>query len=805
MKYGYFDGPNKEYVITRPDTPLPWINYLGCEEYCGLMSNTAGGYSFYKDPKERRLLRYRYNNIPYDRGGRYIYVRDNKTSEFWSATWQPVLKPTAKMSEGGEPALFQVQEGKKDDYIYECRHGLGYTKITSNYKGIQTATTYFVPLGHSCEVWMMEVKNNSLQSRSLSLFSFVEFCLWDALNDMTDYQYNLNIGETKVEGNTIYHLSRYRVEKSYFAYFASSADIAGFDTQREDFLGRYGDLSAPRAVVENKPNNSIACGWAPVGSHNIQLELKSGETKTMIFVLGISEKTGAEKEVIKKFSSKESTEKELAKLKKYWDDNLSKLWVKTPDEDVNLMVNVWNQYQVRTTFNWSRSASYYESGIGRGMGFRDSNQDTMGFVYQIPDKVKQRIIDLASTQFEEGDAHHQYSPLTKKGNGRGYSDDHLWLVYSVAAYLKETGDKAFLKLKVPFESGKKAPMYEHLARAIKYSLKNAGPHKLPLAGFADWNDCLNMLGPKKRAESVMVAQMLAGACLEMSRMAAFTGKKTDSKKYLKLFEKVKKQINKVAWDGEWYVRAFDDNKKPVGSKKNHEGKIFLETQGWAVLTDVADKERAVKCLDSVNKHLATEHGIMILQPSFSKFYPELGSISIYPPGLKENGAIFCHPNPWIIIAECMVGRGDRAFKYYKAIAPSEKNKMPDKHRLEPYVYCQMIAGRDHKDFGEAKNAWLTGSAAWNFMAVSQWILGIRADYAGLKIDPCLPSGWDGFEAKRSFRGCDYHITVRNPGHVSKGIKEITVDGKKIKTAFIPHQKGKKSCKIEVVMGEGVTR
>jgi cellobiose phosphorylase len=519
-----------------------------------------------------------------------------------------------------------------------------------------------------------------------------------------------------------------------------------------------------------------------------------------MFVLGYSEDKKASQKIVSKFSTREAVEKEFERLKKYWADNLSKLSVKTPDEDINLMVNVWNQYQVRTTFNWSRSASYYESGIGRGMGFRDSNQDTMGFVYQIPDKVKQRIIDLASTQFAQGDAYHQYSPLTKKGNGRGYSDDHLWLVYSVAAYIKETGDVKFLSQKIPYDTGKKATMYDHLARAIKFSVKNSGPHKLPLAGFADWNDCLNMKGPKNHAESVMVAQMLAGACLEMSTLAGLIKKRSDARKYETLFKKVSKQINKVAWDGEWYLRAFDDNKKPIGSKKNKEGKIFLETQGWAVLTGVADKDRALACLDSVKKHLATKYGIMILQPSFAAFHPELGSISMYPPGLKENGAIFCHPNPWIIISECIVGRGEQAFEYYKAIAPSEKNKISDIHKLEPYVYCQMIAGQDHKDFGEAKNAWLTGSAAWNFIAISQWILGIRPDYKGLMIDPCIPSSWDGYEAKRTFRGCDYFITVKNPNHVCKGIVSMKVDGKEIKGNIIPVFRSKGSHKVEVVMG-----
>jgi len=584
------------------------------------------------------------------------------------------------------------------------------------------------------------------------------------------------------------------------AFFSSNEDVDGFETQREDFLGRYGDLSAPRAVVEGKMNNSIACGWAPVGSHKVNVSLKSGESKTVIFILGYTESKKKTAKLVERLKTKFAVDQELKKLKETWDANIGKFNVTTPDEDVNMMVNIWNQYQCRQTFNWSRSASYYESGIGRGMGFRDSNQDTMGFVYQIPERVKLRLVDLASTQFEKGDARHQYSPLTKKGNGEGYSDDHLWLIYSVAAYIKETGDVAFLSQMIPYDSGKKGTLYEHLEKAIAFSLKNIGPHKLPLSGFADWNDCLNMKGPKNQAESVMVAQMLAGACTEMSKMAALAKKPKDATKYEKLFKKVSDQINAIAWDGEWYVRAFDDNKKPVGSKKNKEGKIFLETQGWGVLSGVANEKRAIQCLDSVNKHLATEHGIMILQPSFSKFYHELGSISVYPPGLKENGAIFCHPNPWVIIAECMMGRGEQAFKYYKAIAPSEKNKIADLHRLEPYAYCQMIAGKDHKDFGQAKNGWLTGSAAWNFMAISQWILGVRADYNGLCVDPCIPAKWDGFTAKRTFRGSDYSITVKNPNHVCKGVESVIVDGVKIEGNVIPVVKGKKKYNVEVLMG-----
>ena len=784
MKYGYFDNKEKEYVITRPDTPLPWINYLGCEDYCALISNTAGGYSFYKDAKERRITRYRYNNIPMDRGGRYIYIRDNSTKDLWSASWQPVLKDLSK-------------------YKYECRHGLGYTVISSAYSGIRTKMTYFVPLGENLEIWMMEIKNETKKIRDLTVTSFVEFCLWDALNDMTDYQYNLNIGETTYKDNIIYHISRYRVEKKYFAYHTcANAKADSFDSDRTAFLGRYGSLESPAAVNAGKGSNSMACGWAPIGSQFIKLKLKPGETKTLIFLLGYSEKKDDIARITKKFKTEQSVAGELESLKKYWDENLNHFSVDTEDPDVNAMVNIWNQYQARTTFNWSRSASYYESGIGRGMGFRDSNQDTLGFVHQIPEKVRSRIIDLASTQFEEGNALHQYSPLTKKAisNEKNYSDDHLWLIFSVAGYIKETGDAAFLDKLVPFESGKEAPMYDHLAKAIGYTMKNLGPHELPLMFFADWNDCLNLGGNKNKAESVMVAQMLVAAALEMTKLAKISGRPEDIKKYEAIAEKMKESINTYAWDGNWYLRGFTDNEEPIGSSKCKEGQIYLETQPWSVISGVADRDRAKKCMDSVKKYLATDYGIMILTPPYSAFHPELGSISIYPPGLKENGAIFCHPNPWAMIAECILGRGEQAFEYYKAILPATKNNIPEVHRVEPYIYCQMIAGRDHKDFGEGKNSWLTGTAAWNFVAISSWILGIRADHEGLLIDPCIPGKWKGFSVKRYFRGCNYFITVRNPDHVCKGVKQVILDGRPIKGNLVPACKDRKDHHVEVELG-----
>jgi cellobiose phosphorylase len=780
-KYGYFDNDNKEFVITRPDTPLPWINYLGCEQYCGLMSNTAGGYSFWIDPLENRILRYRYNNIPSDRGGRYLYLRDNKSRDFWSASWQPVLKDTS-------------------EYKYECRHGLGYTVISSEYSGIKTKTAYFVPLGENLEIWMMEVSNASKRDRDISVISFVEFCLPNALEDMTNFQANLNTGETDYEDGIIYNVSKYRVTKAHFSFFAAAnTKVGSFDSKRDDFLGPYGDLDAPRAVKEGKGRNGISCGWSPVGSHNIRIKLKKGSSKTLIFVLGIAHSRKEAQGYRKKYSDKSDVLKALKELGSHWEENLDKFRVETPDEDLNLMANIWNQYQCRSTFNWSRSASYYESGIGRGMGFRDSNQDTLGFVHMVPEKVKQRIIDLASTQFEEGDAHHQYSPLTKKGRERGYSDDHLWLVYSVAEYIKETGDAGFLKEKVPYNNGNEGTMLEHLEKAIDYSVKNTGSHGLPLSGFADWNDCLNLRGPNNRGESVLVGQMLVLAAKEMAILMRFTGNADKARRFDDVASDFTDRINRTSWDGSWYVRAYDDNSKPVGSSKNREGKIFLESQGWAVMSGVAARDRALKTLDSVEKHLATEHGVILQQPAYSDYHKSLGDVSSYPPGLKENAGIFCHPNPWVMIAECMVGRGDRALWYYKAILPPSKD--PDVRRVEPYIYCQMVAGRDHPDFGEGKNSWLTGTSAWNFVAVSKYIIGIRPDYDGLTVDPCIPKGWKGFKAARKFRNAVYDIEVKNPYGAGKGVSSVKVDGRTIEGDKLPIFADGKRHAVEITIGK----
>ncbi len=781
MKYGYFDDDNREYVITRPDTPVPWINYLGVDEYCGLISNTAGGYSFYKDPRERRILRYRYNNVPSDRPGRYIYVRDNANGDYWSASWQPVLKDLKS-------------------YSYECRHGMSYTRIASEYAKIRTETLYFVPIGENLEIWRLKVANASKKERKISLFTYAEFCMWDAINDMTDFQYNLNIGQTKFQDNAIYHVTNYHAHTNCYAWFWSNRKAASYDGVRQAFVGPYRSESNPLAVERGKCSKELAVGWAPFAGFQINLTLPPGKTQEVVFALGYGEKWGEEKKYFAKYGKPGAVDLEMDKLHRYWDETLSRYHVKTPDAAVNSMVNIWNQYQCRTTFTWSRSASYYESGIGRGLGFRDTNQDTLGFAHQIPQKVRERLRDVAATQFPEGRANHQYSPLTKEGRGEGFGDDHLWLIQAVANYAKETGDLAFLNEKIPYNDGSSGALWEHLQRALDYSWKNTGWKDLPRIENADWNDCLNLHGPNKKAVSVMVAEMFVMMAGLMAELAERSGRGQEAGGYREKQAEMRRRINESCWDGKWYLRAIDDAGKPLGTDAADQGKIWLESNSWAVLSGSADEARGKACMDSVAEHLATKNGIVLFWPAYSVYHPEYGYVSVFPKGLKENAAIFCHTNPWAMVAEAMLGRGERAFAYYKAILPYASNDKADLRWTEPYVYAQMIAGKEHKDFGQAKNSWLTGTASWNFVAISQYILGVRPDFDGLIIDPCIPAKWKGFTVRRVFRGATYLITVKNPGGVERGVARLTVDGREIKGCKVPVFTDGREHEVEAVLG-----
>ena len=813
MKYGYFDDAQREYVITRPDTPLPWLNYLGLEGLFGIISNTAGGYTFYQDARLRRLTRYRYNNVPLDLGGRYLYLREDASGEYWSPTWQPT-------------------RGQLDEY--ECRHGMSYTRIGSLRRGVRAETLYFVPLGETHEVWRLRVTNERDTPVELSVFSSVEFCLWDAQDDATNFQRNLSIGQVEVVDGVIYHKTEYRERRDHFAYFACSEPLAGFDTQREAFLGAYRGWDQPAAVERGASFDSVAHGWAPVGSHHVRLSLAPRESHEVVFLLGYAENPRAEKfdppgsqtlnkryvrPVIERWLRPETVADGFAELREAWGDLLGTLQVDTPDQDTNRMVNIWNAYQCMAVFNMSRSASGFESGIGRGMGFRDSNQDLLGFVHMVPPRAKQRILDIAATQLDTGGAYHQYQPLTKRGNdaiGSGFNDDPLWLVTGVAAYLRETGDTSILDESVPYDNDptRSTPLYEHLTRSLRYTLDRLGPHGLPLIGRADWNDCLNLncfsdtpgepfqTTENKGggvAESVFIAALFAYAAREMAGVARLRGLQEEADTYQAAGEKMAATITEHGWDGAWFRRAYDYYGNVIGSAENDEAQIFIEPQGMCVLGGVGvDDGMATRALASVRDRLASAHGIVLQQPAYADYHLEFGEISSYPPGYKENASIFCHTNPWIMIAEAIVGNGDGAFDYYLRINPSAREDISELHKCEPYVYAQTIAGPDAPTHGEAKNSWLTGTAAWNYVAVTQWILGVRPDFDGLRVEPVLPLAWEGYTATRRYRGATYRISVRKPAGTAPRSWQLRVDGEPCPGSLVPLAEPGSTVRVELV-------
>ena len=811
MKFGYFDDANREYVITTPKTPLPWINYLGCNDFFSLISNTCGGYSFYKDAKLLRLTRYRYNDTPNDVNGKYFYIKDGDT------IWNPGWKPT-----------------KTELDSYECRHGIGYSRFISSKNDVQASVLAFVPMNDTCEINQVKLTNNSSSSKTLSLFSYVEWCLWNADDDMKNFQRNFSTGEVEIVDSTIFHKTEYRERRNHYAVYSVNAKIDGFDTIRDEFLGAYNGTDDPTAVKNGACTNSVASGWQPIASHQINITLNPGETRSFVFVLGYIENPEDEKweskgvvnkkrayEMLERYKTDADVDKAFAELNEYWNGLLSKYTVKSSNDKVDRMVNIWNQYQCMVTFNMSRSASYYESGIGRGMGFRDSCQDLLGFVHLIPDRARERIIDIASTQFQDGSAYHQYQPLTKKGNsdiGSGFNDDPLWLIAGTSAYVRETGDTTILTEMVPYDNDMSVatPLMGHLKRSFDYTVNHKGPHNLPLIGRADWNDCLNLncfsehpgesfqtFGPSEGpvAESVFIAGMFVKYGEEYAQLCELMGDQKEADYAREEVTKMYDAVLKDGWDGDWFVRAYDAYGQKIGSRECEEGQIYIESNGFCSLAGIGVKEGlAKKALDSVKEKLDTKYGVMILQPAYTRYHLELGEISSYPPGYKENAGIFCHNNPWVSIAETVIGRGDRAFEIYQKTCPAYCEEFSEIHRTEPYVYSQMVAGRDAKFHGEAKNSWLTGTAAWTFVNVSQYILGVYPTHNGLSIDPCVPKDFGDFELTRKFREGTYNIKVQNPAKVEKGIKSITVDGKAIDGCVIPYVKGKETYDVVVTMG-----
>ena len=804
-QYGHFDDAAREFVITDPATPWPWINYLGTEDFFSLISGTAGGYSFCKDAKFRRITRYRYNGVPMDAGGRYFYINDG--GKVWNPGWKP-------------------SKTKLDSY--ECRHGMGYTRITGGLAGLEASVLFFVPLGDRCEIQKMTLTNRSGAPKSFKLWSFEEWCLWNAATDMENFQRNFSTGEVEIEGSTIYHKTEYRERRDHFAFYTVNAPVDGFDTDRESFMGLYNGFDAPECVCQGISKNTVAHGWSPVASHRLDITLAPGESRDLVFVLGYVEMPQDEKfdtqphpevlnscsalinktrahALIEKFDTAEKVDAAFEAMCKYWDDLLGRFQLESDQPELQRMVNIWNQYQCMVTFNMSRSASFFESGIGRGMGFRDSNQDLIGFVHQIPARARERIIDIASTQFPDGGCYHQYQPLTKRGNndiGGGFNDDPLWLIFGIVGYIKESGDFGILDEMVPFDNkpGSEVTLLEHLKVSFGHVTNNLGPHGLPLIGRADWNDCLNLncfsndpndsfqttenKTEGSKAESLMIAgQFVFCGRQYLELLEHLDGKEDEIAAVRKAIDDMIEAVEKYGWDGEWFLRAYDFFGGKIGSKESEGSKIFIESQGWCTMAGIgADKGMCDKALDSMKAMMDCEHGIVLNYPAFTKYHIEYGEISSYPQGYKENGGIFCHNNPWAIIGEVVAGRADDAWDHYRKICPAFI-KDQDLHKVEPYVYCQMVAGKESARPGEGKNSWLTGTAAWNWYTATQWILGVKPEYDGLVIEPCVPASWTGFKVRRVWRDAVYNIEVKLSG---KGGK-----------AFIPYQPGEHNITIEI--------
>ena len=791
QEFGHFDDASREYVITRPDTPWPWINYMGTEDFFSLISNTAGGYCFCKDAKFRRILRYRYNGVPMDAGGRYYYIKEGDS--VWNPGWKPCKTPLER---------------------YECRHGMGYSSFLGERGGLKAELTCFVPIGHRCEVHRLKLTNTGKAPKRFQLYSLVEWCLWNASTDMENFQRNLSTGEVEIEGSVLYHKTEYRERRDHYAFFGVNRPIDGFDTDRETFLGLYNSFEAPQQVLSGSSGNSIAHGWSPVASHRFDISLNPGESQELIFVLGYVENMPEEKweapgvinkakarEMMAAFATPEQASSAFAELKAYWDGLLCRFNLCSDVPELDRTVNVWNQYQCMITFLFSRSASYFESGIGRGMGFRDSNQDLAGIVHMIPERARQRILDIASTQFPDGGCYHQYQPLTKRGNndiGGGFNDDPLWLIFGTVTYIKETGDFGILEEPVPFDNrpGTEKTLLEHLKISFKHVTDNLGPHGLPLIGRADWNDCLNLNcfsdNPDEsfqttenktegsKAESLMIAGLFVAEGRDFAELLERIGDK-EAGGVKAAVSAMEEAVKKYGWDGEWFLRAYDYYGRKIGSKECEEGKIFIESQGWCTMARIgADEGLCDKALDACVRELECEHGMVLNSPAYTSFIKDYGEISSYPEGYKENAGIYCHNNPWVIIGEAMADRSQDAWRHYQKITPAFC-KDQSLRKVEPYVFCQMVAGKDAFKPGEGKNSWLTGTAAWTWKAVSEALLGIQPQWDGLLIRPCIPIGT--YTVHRRFRDAEYDLTIHQTG---KG-----------GSVFIPYKPGKQTQTITI--------
>jgi cellobiose phosphorylase len=771
--YGYFDEEAREYVITRPDTPTPWINYIGEGRYGGIISNTAGGYSFDRDPRNRRVTRYRYNSIPVDQPGRYIYLRDQDSGVYWSPT--------------GSPTKVALD-------AYECRHGTAYTRISGSLHGIAAEVLYFVPLTSAdepapCELWVLKVRNTGATPRKLRSFTYAEFSFNDAFNDMVNLDWCQHIVFSDCVDGVIKAGVKFR---PLTFFFGSSETPAGYTCDREDFVGRGRDLADPIVVETGNPSNAHSPRGNSIGSLTHDISLAPGEERQIVFIMGATERPAEIGRVVKRFGDPTEVTAALQNLRDDWSAYLSRFTVETPDADTNAMLNFWNQVQCRTTLYWSRFVSGYESGLGRGMGTRDSGQDTLGTMHTAPDHARRMLTTIWKMQFADGHTWHQFFPLTMEG-GPGlaaefpsfpqwFSDDHIWLIISVCAYLRETGDFDYLGQKVPYEDHAEETVWEHMMRAVDFTLRHRGPHGLPRIGFSDWNDTMNIDHGSGKAESVWTAMQFCRAMLDLAETCKKLGRTEDARRFAGLQAEMAQIINEHAWDGAWYARAFDNEGLPIGVSGAAHQAIDLIPQSWSVIGEVAPEARARQAMDSADAKLNTKYGIALIWPPYNGGDDRVRGTSTFVPGAKENGGIFCHANTWSIVAAAMLGDGETAYRYYRQILPLARTDS-DLYKVEPYTYPQNICGPTHPSFGMARNAWLTGTASWTYVAATQWILGIRPTFEGLRVAPAIPASWSGFKAHREFRGTAYEISVKRVGS-GNGVS-LTIDGVAVPGDVVP--------------------
>ena len=798
MRYGYFDDVNREYVIDRVDAPASWTNYLGVRDMCTVISHNAGGYSFYKNAEHHRITRFRQNGVPLDRPGHYVYLRDDKTGQYWSISWQPVGKDLAKAK-------------------YECRHGLSYSKFSCDYNGIRAEQTLFIPLDDDVELWDVRIRNTGDHPRKLSVFSYVEFSFHHIEIDNQNLQMSLYAAGASYADGIIEDDFFY--EPSTFHYMAASFEPDSYDCVRDHFLGNYRTETNPIAVERGECQNSSELGGNHCGALHKRLTIAPGEEKRVVFMLGVGPRATG-KQIKGKYSEPAAVDAAFAALGEYWQKKLDVFQCKTPNAGLDTMTNIWTLYQAETCVVWSRFASFIEVGGRTGLGYRDTSQDVMSVVHTNPAKCRQRIIELLNGQVSAGyglhlfdpdwfDPEKQKAPTFKSptiahapsrdqiihGLEHTCSDDALWQVVTVCEYVKETGELALFDEVVPFADQGDATVYEHLKRALDFSAEQIGATGICKGLRADWNDCLNLGG----GESAMVSFMHHWALRAFVEAATHLDRADDAAKYSAIADKVRASCERELWDGDWYLRGITAKGLKVGSRENEEGKVFIESNTWAVVSDVASPNRGKSAMDAVDKYLYSEYGIHLLWPAFSKPNDDIGFVGRVYKGIKENAAIFSHPNPWAVIAECKLGRGQRAMKFYNSLLPYNQNDKIEVREAEPYSYCQFVMGKDHTAFGRARHPWLTGSGGWNYTAVTRWILGVRLTFDGLVIDPCVPPDWKEFEVTRQWRGATYHIMVENPDGVEKGVKSVTLNGKPVTTTIAAQASGSMN-EVVVTMG-----